>query len=245
MENRPNDLVILLTGTITPNSLTNLTIKDPETRRKQYLEALKFYIKTTKLKIVFVENSDDKLEMFPLIPDRIEYLSFKSIPIKPDRGIGYKELEIIDYAFQNSNFLSDARSIVKVTGRLKVLNFNRLSRNFRKHGKNRPNLIYAHSFGIKNMDARCFFFTKDFWPILKKIGSDIDLRYNFELSLWDAIVHYQNLEDKSYVQLKIPLRIEGQSGSFGNKYKNNILLHYARLIRNHTTSIFGDNLLRK
>lgn len=244
MENRPNELVILLTGTITPNSLSNLIVKEPAIRRRQYYDALNFYIKKTKFRIVFAENSNDALEDFPLIPDRIEYLSFNSTPIHPDRGIGFKELEIIDFALQNSKFIKDSKSIVKITGRLKVLNFNKLAIKFLKLGEKRSNLIYAHSFGIKNMDARCFFFTIDFWQYLKKAGRDINLRYNFELSLWDAISHYQSIEEKNYIQLNIPLRIDGISGSFGNKYKNNILLHYARLIRNHSSSIFGNKLMK-
>lgn len=245
MENRMNDLVILLTGTITPNSLSNLTIKDPAIRRQQYYDALKFYIENTKFRIVFAENSNDALENFPLFPDRIEYLSFYSKPIQPDRGIGYKELEIINFAFQNSKFINEAKSIVKITGRLKVLNFNKISGKFLKLVGNESNLIYAHSFGIKNMDARCFFFTIDFWPYLKKVGRDINLRYNFELSLWDAISQYQSIKEKKYMELNIPLRIDGKSGSFGNKYKHNLLLHYARLIRNHSSSIFGNKLMKE
>ena len=238
------DLVILLTGTITPNSLSNLSIKEPAIRRKQYYDALNFYIKKTKFRIVFAENSNDALENFPLLPDRIEYLSFNSLPIQPDRGIGYKELEVIDFALENSKFINEAKSIVKITGRLKVLNINKLSRKFLKLNEDKSNLIYAHSFGIKNMDARCFFFTIDFWPYLKKAGRDINLRYNFELSLWDAISQYQSIEEKNYKQLNIPLRIDGISGSFGNKYKNNIFLHYARLIRNLSSSIFGNKLMK-
>ena len=245
MGNRKIDLVILLTGTITPNSLSNLTIKDPEIRRQQYYDALNFYIKQTQFKIVFAENSNDRLENFPLLPNRIEYLTFESTPIQPDRGIGYKELEIIDFALQNSNFLKEAKSVVKITGRLKVLNLNLLSRKFLKLGENKFNLIYAHSFGLKNMDARCFFFTIDFWPYLKKAGRDIDLRYNFELSLWDAICQYQSIEENNYRQLNIPLRIKGISGSFGNKYKHNHLYHYARFIRNLSSGMFGNIFMKE
>lgn len=245
MENRKIDLVILLTGTITPNSLSNLTIQDPKIRRQQYYEALNFYIEQTKFKIVFAENSNDRLENFPKLPDRIEYLTFNSLPIQPDRGIGYKELEIIDFALQNSIFLKQAKSIVKITGRLQVLNLNLLSRKFLKMAENKSNLIYAQSFGVKNMDARCFFFTIDFWPYLKKAGRNVNLRYNFELSLWDAINEYQSIEEKNYIQLNIPLRIEGISGSFGIKYKNSLLLYYARFIRNLSSIIFGDRLMKE
>lgn len=234
------DLIILLTGTITPNSFSNLSIKDPGIRRQQYREAIIFYLKETNFKIVFAENSGDQLINFPLLPDRIEYLTFESFPIKPDRGIGYKEMELMDFALQNSIFLNDAKSIVKITGRLKVLNIKMLSRKFLDLNKIKSNLIYAYSFKLKKMDSRCFFFTIDFWPYLKHEGRNINLRYNFELSLRDATYKYQRLEGKNYLPLKTPLRIKGLSGSFGNKYKHNLLFHYARFLRNLSLRIFDN-----
>ena len=51
-----NNIVILLTATIKPNTNAILTIKDSKLRLNQYLEALNFYIENTKFRIVFVEN---------------------------------------------------------------------------------------------------------------------------------------------------------------------------------------------
>lgn len=245
MQNRKKNLIILLTGTITPNSFSNLSIKDPIIRRKQYHDAIMFYLKKTKFKIVFTENSGDHLKNFPILPDRIEYLTFESTPVEPDRGIGYKEMEIIDYAFQNSNFIKEAKSVVKITGRLKVLNIKMLSRKFLKLSEDKSNLIYALSFGIKNMDSRCFFFTIDFWAFLKHEARNINLRYNFELSLWDATFRYQKLAGKNYIPFNTPLRIKGVSGSFGFKYKHNLLLHYARLVRNLSLRLFSNRSMIK
>lgn len=240
-----NDLVILLTGTITPNSLINLTIKDPELRRQQYLEAIDFYIRKTPFKIVFTENSGEPLHTFPLTPDRIEYLIFKSEPNQPDRGIGFKELEIIDYAFQNSKFIKEARSVVKITGRLKVLNFNRLYKKFLKHSTKETSVVYANSFKYRNIDSRCFFFTSDFWPYLKKVGQDINRQYNFELALWDAVYQYHDEKGRIYQPFYTPLRIQGLSGSFGYEYKHNLFLHSARFVRNLSSKLFGSKLMKK
>ena len=231
MENSENNLVILLTGTINPNSFSNLTIKNPEIRRQQYLDAIKFYLKHTKFKIVFTENSGDQLKNFPTQPGRIEYLSFESAPIIPDRGKAYKEMEIIDFALQNSSFLREAKSVVKITGRLKVLNIKMLSRKFIKLKNIKSNLVYVYSYKLKNMDSRCFFFTLDFWPYLKFEGRNISQKYNFELTLWDATYEYQKLQGKNFLPFDAPLRIKGVSGAYGNNYKHNLLTHYARLIR--------------
>ncbi|MFD0977957.1 hypothetical protein [Salinimicrobium gaetbulicola] len=226
------DLVILLTATITPNSYSKLKILDPEIRKKQYLKALDFYLHKTPFKIIFAENSGDPLDGFPLFPERIEYLTFKSEPIEPDRGKAYKELELIDYAIKNSKFIKEAKAIAKITGRLKVLNFNRLSSKFLKIRDNQCCLIYANSYKFRNMDSRCFFFTPDFWPYQWNVGQNLSIRYNFELSLWDAAVQYKRIEGKVYKPFYEPLRIKGRSGFSGNEYKHNLLIHYARMIRN-------------
>lgn len=51
-------IVLLLTGCIRPN-ITNdvLAVKDVETRKSQYLEAIKWYAKNTPYQVVFCENS--------------------------------------------------------------------------------------------------------------------------------------------------------------------------------------------
>ena len=238
MENNDNNLVILLTGTITPNSLSNLTIKDPEAREEQYREALQFYIKKTNYKIIFAENSNTKLKDFPYLPDRIEYLTFNSQSTEIDRGKAFKEMEIIDFVFQNSKFLEKSKSIVKITGRLKVLNINNLSNKYLKLIREKSNLIYCYPYRPKNMDARCFFFTKDFWPLLKKRGKDITLTYNLEKSLWDAAYDYRKFNGNYYKPINPPPRIKGLSGTFGIKYRHNLLFHYGRSIRNFVVNIY-------
>lgn len=242
MKKIKQDLVILLTATITPNSYSKLKIRDPEIRKQQYLEALNFYIHKTDYKIVFTENSGDPLEHFPSLPGRIEYLTFKSEPTQPDRGKAYKELEIIDFALKNSNFVREAKSIAKITGRLKVLNFKSLSAKFLKLMKKQRSLVYANSYKHRNMDSRCFFFTLDFWPYQKSVGKKITLLYNFELSLWDAIHQYNRVKGKVYIPFFIPLRIEGKSGFLGKDYNHSYLLHYARFVRNLIQEYASKNL---
>ena len=232
MKNRNQDLVILLTATITPNTYSKLKLTAPEIRKQQYLEALNFYVQKTNFRIIFAENSGDPLDEFPLLPDRIEYLTFKSEPIQPDRGKAYKELEIIDFALQNSNFAKEAKAIAKITGRLKVLNLSRLSGKFLKLQKKQSRLVYANSYKPKNMDSRCFFFTLDFWPYQMEVGKNLSLLYNFELSLWDAIHLYRSGEGNKFTPFYVPLRIKGISGFSGTSYKHNLLIHYARLFRN-------------
>ena len=51
-------VVLLLSGCIQPNIKNDvLAIADVETRKKQYVEAIKWYAQNTPYKIVFCENS--------------------------------------------------------------------------------------------------------------------------------------------------------------------------------------------
>lgn len=66
VRNMNHQVVLLLTGCVQPNIKNDvLAIKDVETRKNQYLEAIDWYIKNTPYKIVFCENSgyDLKSEM--------------------------------------------------------------------------------------------------------------------------------------------------------------------------------------
>ncbi|PTX44077.1 hypothetical protein C8P64_0047 [Christiangramia gaetbulicola] len=240
-----DSLVILLTGTITPNSKTTLSVKDPKIRLTQYMEALQFYIEKTKSRIVFVENSGTDFNVFPKITDRIEYLSFKSPPEKIERGKGFKELQIIEYALNNSEFIKNADAIIKITGRLKVLNINQIIIQFLRLRSKSKNLVYADPFAFGNMDARCFVFTLDFWTFLKDAGVNINVHHNFELTLWDAISNYIEKDQHKFKAIKVPLRIQGVSGSFGNEYDHNLFVHYARYIRKITEGFFNSKNLEK
>ena len=91
MKKRNNSLVILLTGTINPNTQDILSIKDPEVRKKQYIEAISFYLKETNFNIIFAENSATSLEEYFPENRRIEFLTFSSPLTVPDRGKGWKE----------------------------------------------------------------------------------------------------------------------------------------------------------
>ena len=57
-----NTVVLLLTGCVKPN-VTNdvLTVTNVETRARQYVEAIRWYLENTPFRIVFCENSGTDL----------------------------------------------------------------------------------------------------------------------------------------------------------------------------------------
>ncbi|REG87733.1 hypothetical protein [Winogradskyella sediminis] len=230
---KAKDIVILMTGTIYPNSFETLVLKQPEERKNQYVEAISYYLKETDLKIIFVENSGVSLaKKFETYKKRVEFLTFTALPDIPDKGKGAKELEIINYAFDNSIFIKKTSAIIKVTGRLKVLNINKLTNNFLLINRRQKKLLNCNIYKTKRMDSRCFIFTKDFWLYLKQAGISIDLKYSFEEAVWDSCLAYLG-ESGVYKQFRIPLSISGVSGGFGTSYDDNLLTAYVKKIRHY------------
>ena len=109
----PNDLAIVLTGTIVPSAPFTVH-NDPRIRRREYLEAIRFYSEFAP--VYFLENSpyplgdDAEFNQFPNVRLRQRPLS-----TKPERGKGYQEFEMIDGWLLNEP--QPPRRWVKITGR--------------------------------------------------------------------------------------------------------------------------------
>lgn len=233
MNTKKDNIVILMTGTVKPNSFATLALKDPDIRKAQYVDAIQFYLTKTNLNIVFVENSGvllDKEFENHKHRNRLEFVTYKSEPTIPDKGKGSKELEIINYSVIHSKFISESDSIIKITGRLKVLNIIELTSKFLSQTKRYKRVFSCNIYKLTKMDARCFFFTKDFVPYLQLLGLSIDLRYSIEMALWDSAFEYLTYEG-TYKQLKRPLRIQGINAGFGTSYEDSFIVATAKRLR--------------
>ncbi|UKK51897.1 hypothetical protein L6472_04755 [Prevotella sp. E13-17] len=114
--------VILLTGCINPNGMAFTQLNNVSERQKQYINAIHFYLSNTNCPIVFCENSDTDIQPFiENAQDRLEILTFSGNKNK-QRGKGYGEAEIIEYALSHSSFIQEDCIIIKITGRLIVNN---------------------------------------------------------------------------------------------------------------------------
>lgn len=235
MNSNKDNIVILMTGTIKPNSFATLALTDPKVRKAQYVEAIKFYLIKTNLNIVFVENSGAILyKEFENHEhrNRLEFLTYKSEPTIPDKGKGAKELEIISFAVNHSKFISESNAIIKITGRLKVLNILELTSKFLSQTKLYKRVFSCNIYKLTKMDARCFFFTKDFFPFLQEVGLAINLKYSIEMALWDSVFKYLE-SDGTYKQLIRPLRIQGVNAGFGTSYEDGFVSAIAKRVRHY------------
>ncbi len=244
MNSSKKDIVLLLTGTIQPNSMDVLAVTDPEIRKQHYLEAISFYLASTPYKIVFSENSGTSLaEHFPK-SDRLEFLVFQSPVINPDKGKGWKELEIIEYSLNNSRLIESESLILKITGRLKVLNINKIVEPTINMMLDNNKLVLSNIYRKLKMDSRCFLFTKEFWPYLRKHGNYISFNFSFEKALWQAIVEFKIEGKGTYKQFSQPLRINGISGGFGTPYKDGDLITLAKRLKHFLNPITYPEILK-
>lgn len=230
-----SNLVLLLTACISPNGMAFTAVQDSAKRRSAYIEALNYYLKATKFRIVFCNNSGEDLSCeFSEYSDRIEFLSYYGNDYDKSLGKGYGEAGIIDFALQNSIFLKNAKTIVKITGKLKVLNLKKaLSLTDFVLGKC-DDCVCCTWVESGIVDSRVFCGSPHFFQYLvnhKYLMNDETGAY-FEKVLHDCVCQYHGscsgigLNDASgfYCDFRrvrdfiIPLEVDGYSWTSGKKY---------------------------
>ncbi|MEJ2883674.1 hypothetical protein [Pedobacter sp. GR22-6] len=212
-------------------SLTKL--QDPSIRLTQYVEAIKFYLEHTTLKIVYIDNSGVDIEQEfegSSCEGRLETLCFFGNDYDRNLGKGYGEMQIIEYGLEHSLFLKSATFIFKITGRLKVLNINKFA----------DQLIYPSPIEVmvdmKGMlfyaDSRFFGGIPAFYEIL--IGNknliDDSKDHTFEQALSKAVC-IALIKNYKYRLLKYLPRYCGVSGTLNERYPSGLLYWIPRDIK--------------
>jgi hypothetical protein len=114
-------------------SARRTVLTDPREREKQYLDAIGFFIRESPVgKIVVGDNSgyryrDSLIDLARSYGKELELHCFQG-----DKGMvakcgkGYGEGEIMEYLFSNSRLLRQATGFLKVTGRLRLTNIDKM-----------------------------------------------------------------------------------------------------------------------
>ena len=213
-------MILLLTGCINPNGMTMTALSNQEERKRQYVEAIHFYLSNTSYPIVFSENSGtDISHLFKkeIKSGRLEYLSFSGNQNK-EKGKGYGECEIIQYALNNSkiiHFVKDKR-IAKITGRLIIRNINSIVRG---HSILFPQktVFCAINSNLSFPDSRFIIAPECFYQTFLKSKEAINdtQGYFFEHALCDTIKREKQFPYSPFLLMP---QIEGKSGSSGIIY---------------------------
>lgn len=218
MTEKENNIVLLMTATIDPNGMSNLKLHDTEIRKRQYIEAINFYLNNTILKIIFCENSN--VNIYNEITnknkiDRLEYINYRGNDYDKSIGKGYGEAKIILYALNNSKFIKNCKYIIKITGRVKILNINDYIRKVKRKNLNGNDIWIDFFSEWYVVSSVCFILSKEILSsMLLKSGHRIhDINFSFEAMLYSSLIEYKNLKIHPSMYM-----IEGICGGSNKEY---------------------------
>ena len=213
--------IIFLTGCVNPKGMSKTVLQDPQKRKQQYIDAIRFYISQTTLKILFVDNSNTDLSAYFLKEidnKQVEILTFEGNRYDKSLGKGYGECELLEYAFRNSTFMNDADYIIKITGRLCVNNIRELITSMKK-----LDTVYAQRIRMDGMSCLSYFFGSPksflleyFLPLKGNINDELGVY--FEHVLYRAVLSWK-INGRKFKEFYLPIQLMGQSGSTGKEYK--------------------------
>lgn len=219
-----SDVCLVLTGCISPSrDVYLLEVKDSDIRKKQYIEALEFYIKEIDIeKIIFCDNSDfGEIEGIKEIALKygkdFEWLNFKGDVQKTiEKGKGYGEGEILKYVCENSKIIQTCKYMVKVTGRLKIGNLNFILRII----SNNKNYINIYLDRKKQYFADTRFFVMNIEDFKNYLKNEYE-RVNDHCGEYLEVCIAQKImeADIQYSGFPVYIGYEGISGSTGLVYR--------------------------
>jgi hypothetical protein len=225
-------MILLLTGCINPDGMTLTSLNNPEERKEQYKNAIRYYIAKTSFPIVFVENSGTDISVLfkdAILSGRMEYLTFFGNQNK-NRGKGYGECEIIQYALNHSNIIktTNDKRIVKITGRLIIKNLNIIIWTHQLLST-KSTTICAINSKLSFPDSRFIIASESFYrDFIKRKNTINDSKgVYFEHVLLQTIIEEKKYSFSPFYIMPI---IDGISGSTGQKYEN-LPLHFTGIIK--------------
>lgn len=229
-----NDISIVLTGTIIPNT-TNVTHNNVDQRREEYLDCIRYYMQFGK--VYFLENSTYDVSSDPFFSDP----GFELIKIKPSdyfhRGKGFQEFEMIDSWVHSGVELPS--KWIKVTGRYKYMQFHRIIDDVQRREQS---FVIDQFHKSKTAFTGLFYTTMDFY---KSNMMGIYAECNDATGDWIEKVLYKKLrtvEQKEYRCFSIEPLISGISGTTGRPYGND-LKHQIKRIMRKVNLVFNNKML--
>lgn len=195
LSERVPEWCILLTATIQAQDNTFCDRRDTVQRHADYQRAIRFWAgERFAPRLVLVENSGADLSALQSIfvvagwkQSNFELLSYTEPPFPRELGKSYGELRILQFAFEHSRIVRDARYILKGTGRYIPTNFFRVWPRIMSAAEI---FAMANSNGDNQSDSRFFagskaFFRNYLFATLDQINDGSG--YHMEHALYDAM----------------------------------------------------------
>ncbi|WP_129594598.1 hypothetical protein [Seramator thermalis] len=227
--NYRNSAVLLITGSIDINkNIPHIKLTDTTERLQQYIDSIEYAIKKyhSIQKIVFAENTNylynyTKLKELSKIYDKeLEIISFQGNQTKTSiHGKGYGEIEIINYALKHSELINTSDIFIKLTGRIKVSNFDFVilssyeNNSFYYVSRANPPYIETIIYKIeKNLFINHF----------SEIGTEVSDKDGFYLE-HAFLKKIESLKEHyNFGSFRVYRFLRGISGSTGNKYNSSL-----------------------
>lgn len=220
------DPLLVLSATIEPCGVPQLALADPALRRRQYLDAVMYWLRAFKgHRLVFVENSGADLSEFQALAAAangvLEIIGLPNEPYPPSLGKGYGEFRMIDAAVTQSRLMRDASHFAKITGRLTVRNmpnmWRRLPPAFDLIADAFP---IAHEPNGGRTDSRLVFFSTAFYreQATGLYQTMNDAGYFFaEHAIW-RLMQTAPPSARIFTRLPVEPAWQGTSGTYGADY---------------------------
>jgi hypothetical protein len=212
---------MLITGTIKPDSnVPFLQLQDKDERLKQYLWALNYLLrKGRNINVVFCDNSgqkcpDEIIQLAEKNKVKFEWLTFEGDTEKVVKyGKGFGEIEIINYALENSELIRECNYFIKLTGRIIVRNINMVLNSMNQ--KTNWFLTYGEK-KVEKLDTRFYGIKKQTW---KDSLSDIYTQGNDVINSVEILFARELLNrNEEMSTIRIQPNFEGESGGYGAYY---------------------------
>lgn len=212
-------VVVVLTATCIPRAQKNLVLTNGSERILEYRKALLFTKKTLEglsgVALIFSENSGANDPILMKICEGWAYYHNSPSDYDMGRGKGWGETICIDSALKAIE-LEDETIILKITGRLPVLNLRSLVINLLS--ENGDVWIRLMESAL-HADTRVFAFRYKWWPKILKLSEQIaeDSGVYVEHRI-AQFVFEMRMAGGVWRRLKPSPRIGGKSGSMGTDY---------------------------
>lgn len=221
------DVAILLTACVNPIGMSYTVLQDSHVRKCQYIEALRYYLDNTEVKIVFVDNT--KCDLTPYFEKdvedgRLELLSFDGNHFEKTKGKGYGESLIIEYGLNNSRFLIDTDLIIKITGRLKCLNIHQVIAKC-CNSETVYSWFTLDDYSCPICESRVFVAPREFYEhyFLPDKNDIDDSNHVFFEHILIKSVHKWTNSKRPFKEIWFPMVLNGVGGSTGEVYSESIL----------------------